>query len=100
MDLFLGLGILGMAAILIAFLMEQRHKWSGDDLIYDFTNFVGSFLLVVYGLSGRAWPFVILNTIWALYSLKDVMTSVRLTRGAKHLRGAEAPRESHAPTTA
>ena len=73
MDLFLALGILGMAAILFAFLMEQRHKWSGDDLIYDFTNFVGSFLLVVYGLSGRAWPFVILNGVFAIYSLWDLV---------------------------
>ncbi|MBI3331576.1 hypothetical protein HYZ99_01290 [Candidatus Peregrinibacteria bacterium] len=87
MDLFLLLGIVGMSAILIAFLMQQRHKWTGDDLIYDFVNFVGSALLVIYALSGKAWPFVVLNTIWGGYSLKDVIMKVSAPK-VRHVRKA------------
>ncbi len=73
MDLFLLIGIVGMACILFSFLMVQRHTWTQDDLIYDLLNAIGSILLVINAVAGGAWPFVILNTIWALYSLRDVI---------------------------
>ncbi len=66
-------GILGASLILLAFLLEQTNVWKNDDLIYDFVNFVGSGLLVVYGVLISGWPFVVLNSIWALFSLKDVI---------------------------
>lgn len=72
-DLALVLGIIGMLFILVGFFMTQTHYWSQDDLIYDVTNLIGSLLLVYYGVVGHAWPFVILNTVWAMYSLKDVI---------------------------
>ena len=73
LDPYLLLGIFGMCGILVAFLMEQTHKWSQDALIYDLTNFMGSLFLVIYAFDGKAWPFFILNAIWAAYSLKDVL---------------------------
>jgi glucose uptake protein GlcU len=79
-DLPLTLGIIGMALILLGFFMTQSHKWSQDDLKYDLTNFVGSALLVYYGIIGRAWPFVILNGVWGLYSLKDVFVDMKKGR--------------------
>ena len=69
-------GIAGMLLILLAFFMVQSHTWSQDDLIYDFVNFLGSLLLVIYGVAGHAWPFVILNSVWGLYSLKDVLADM------------------------
>ena len=75
------LGILGMIIILWTFTMVQSHKWSQDSVRYDLLNFLGSALLVAYALDARAWPFVILNGIWALYSLKDILFD--LSRGRK-----------------
>ncbi len=72
-DLPLVAGIGGMICILIGFFMTQSHRWSQDDITYDIINMIGSSLLVWYGIAGKAWPFVILNTVWALYSLKDVI---------------------------
>ena len=72
-DPFLLLGIIGMLCILWGFLMAQTHRWSEDSFIYDLVNFIGSALLVTYAIAGRAWPFLILNAIWALYSLRDVL---------------------------
>ena len=71
------LGILGMILILIGFFGVQTHKMNQDALSYDILNFLGSALLVYYGVIGHAWPFVILNSVWALYSLKDIVSDVR-----------------------
>ncbi len=75
-DPFFAAGLLGMLLILIAFFMVQAHKWSQDGLTYDMINFLGSALLVIYGVAGKAWPFVILNGVWAMYSLKDVILDI------------------------
>jgi hypothetical protein len=44
------IGLVGMFLILLAFLMEQRGKWNRKDLVYDFVNFIGSGLLVIYAI--------------------------------------------------
>ncbi len=77
-DLFLILGIIGMAIILIAFVLGQMHRLKQDDLLYDAMNAVGSSLLVAYAVNGRAWPFLILNAVWAVYSFKDVVRALSL----------------------
>ncbi|HLC76032.1 MAG TPA: hypothetical protein VJB82_02860 [Candidatus Peribacterales bacterium] len=79
-DPFLILGIIGMICILVGFLLTQRHIWTQDQTRYDIVNFVGSALLLIYALEGRAWPFVILNGVWALYSLKDVIADLGKSR--------------------
>jgi len=52
--------------------LEQKNIWKNDSLAYDVINLVGSGLLVAYGVLIGAWPFVILNSIWAIFSLRDV----------------------------
>jgi hypothetical protein len=75
-DLFLITGIVGMALILIAFLMNQLKKWSQDMLSYDACNALGSLLLLIYAYDGRAWPFVILNGVWFAYSMRDTIIDI------------------------
>ena len=84
LDPFFLIGIVGMVLILIAFFMVQSHTWSQDDLIYDIVNMLGSACLVIYGIAGRVWPFVILNSIWGIYSLKDVIVDL-IERGKKRI---------------
>lgn len=72
-DLPLIIGIVGMLLVLVGFIMIQTHRWTADDFGYDFVNFLGSSGLMYYGYVGHAWPFVILNGIFALYSLKEVI---------------------------
>lgn len=76
LDLFLGIGIIGMVFILTAFLLNQMNIWTKEMLIYDLCNFLGGLLLVIYAWDGRAWPFLILNVVWTLYSLKDVVRTL------------------------
>jgi len=75
-----------MTLILFGFFMTQSHHWSQDDLAYDLTNFIGSSLLIWYGFTGKAWPFVILNTIWAIYSLKDVIQDTQKNKQKPRIR--------------
>lgn len=71
------IGIAGATLVLIAFILEQTHRWKNTDLKYDITNAVGSILLVVYALLLRSYPFLILNAVWALVSLKDVISDLK-----------------------
>lgn len=71
------IGSLGAALILIAFVMGQMHIWKDTYFVYDLLNAVGSILLVIYAWIGFSWPFVILNLVWALVSLKDVVSDLQ-----------------------
>lgn len=79
-DTYIYVGIVGMILILLAFMMEQTNRWKNNDLKYDLTNLCGSFLLVIYAISGSAWPFFILNFVWGLVSLRDVVADLRILR--------------------
>lgn len=67
------IGTTGAALILILFLLNQFNKIKNNNFWYDFGNFVGSTLLVVYAYLLSSYPFLVLNLIWALFSLKDVV---------------------------
>jgi hypothetical protein len=67
------IGFLGMAMILIAFIMNQLHRWHDDDLIYDSFNAIGALLMVYYSFTISSYPFLILNAVWAAVSLRDVV---------------------------
>ncbi|MFH1588223.1 MAG: hypothetical protein ABIA76_02710 [Candidatus Diapherotrites archaeon] len=72
------IGIIGMLLILIAYGLNQTHKWSQDDFKYDFTNFLGGALLFVYAFSLGSIPFLILQAVWALVSLRDCFKDMKL----------------------
>lgn len=65
------IGILGAGLVLLAFVLNQLHKWRDDELRYDLVNFLGGTLLVIYAILLKAYPFAVLNGVWALISLRD-----------------------------
>lgn len=81
--LMLIIGIFGMVLVLVAFLGAQKGYFKKEDLSYDLINFVGSLLLVIYAIDGKSWPFVILNSIWGLYSLIDIFKDLKNKKGKK-----------------
>ena len=80
MNITLIIGVLGAATILVFFILEQSHKISNDSLLYDVGNFIGSVLLVIYGFLLNSIPFIILNLVWAIFSLKDIIVDLRKTK--------------------
>jgi len=76
LDLTTVIGIVGATLILVAFILEQTKIWNNEMLKYDLVNFVGSAMLVYYGMVLKGYPFVVLNSVWALVSLHDVLTDI------------------------
>lgn len=70
------LGIVGAGLVLLAFVLNQLHKWRDDELRYDFVNFLGGTLLVIYAILLKAYPFAVLNGVWALVSLRDMVNDL------------------------
>ena len=71
------IGFIGMTMILFAFIMNQLNKWKNDSLLYDGFNAVGGILMVTYALLIKSYPFLILNAVWAIFSIKDVFQSFK-----------------------
>lgn len=71
------LGFFGALLILLAFILCQIHIWKDDSLIYDATNLLGSVILIIYGVLIGGWPFVALNSIWAVVSLRDTILDLK-----------------------
>lgn len=67
------LGTFGLVNILIAFYLLQKNKLTDDDNIYNLLNLVGSVLVAVYSGYYGAWVSVILNIVWALISIVDMV---------------------------
>ena len=61
------LGIVGMAFILVAFILDEFvKKFNPNTIQYNVLNILGSGLLAYYAFVSSVWPFLILNVIWFL----------------------------------
>ena len=59
------LGLLGMALILTAFILEEFFKkFNPNTLKFNLLNLFGSLLMSYYAYSIFAWPFLVLNLVW------------------------------------
>jgi len=64
-DVNLGIGIIGMFIILVAFIMDEFYKKSNQETLrYNLTNLIGAGLLIYYAYTLISWPFMILNVVW------------------------------------
>ena len=68
-------GFIGALTILVFFFLNQTHRIDRDSKLYDAGNVIGSSLLVLYALFIGSTPFVVLNVIWVLVSLRDIVKS-------------------------
>ena len=71
------IGFVGASLILVAFILNANKRWSNESFKYDLANCLGSLFLVIYGVLSKTWPFVILNAVWFLVSLRDVARGVK-----------------------
>ena len=79
-DFNTAVGITGMSIILILFILNETKKLSPETTFYDAANAVGAFLLVYYAFTLKSWPFLILNSVWGLFSLYEVLMDVTMRR--------------------
>ena len=83
MSITLAIGIAGMLLILVAFFLNQIHVWRDTDFIYDFFNFIGGGLLVFYAYLINSWPFLFLNIVWTLVSIREVYLDIKVKKKHK-----------------
>ncbi|MDP2695943.1 MAG: hypothetical protein Q8O87_01675 [bacterium] len=76
MDTTIIIGSVGATLILITFFLNQFHKLSNDSLIYDVINFIGGVLLLIYSILLDSVPFMVVNAVWSIVSLKDIITDL------------------------
>ena len=73
MDTTTLIGVLGAGTLLVAFIANEMKKLTVDSFWYDFLNLIGAALLAWYAVLLNSIPFLILEGIWALVSLRDVI---------------------------
>ncbi len=73
MDSALIIGSIGVLLIVVAFILNQLHKWKQDYLIYDLFNFFGGLFLYVYANNINSYPFIAFSIIWLLISFRDIV---------------------------
>lgn len=66
-------GAVGAFLILVAFVFNQLGKWSAESKIYDVVNLIGGIFLIIYAVRLESIPFFLINVVWALFSLRDVI---------------------------
>jgi hypothetical protein len=71
------IGVLGATIILVTFLLNQFGKWSVTSRSYDVANALGSLILIIYAALLESLPFLVLNTVWFVFSFLDVIKSLR-----------------------
>ena len=72
--------LVGAALILGAYAGSQFGKLASNRSPYLVLNLLGAAALAAAALSQRLWGFVILNTVWALVSLRSLLVSGRTPR--------------------
>ncbi|MDO8464447.1 MAG: hypothetical protein Q7S46_04225 [Gallionella sp.] len=77
MNLTTIIGTVGATIILISFILNEIHKLDSESFIYDLSNFVGAILLALYAYILSSIPFLILNVVWALVALRDVVLDIK-----------------------
>ncbi len=70
---------IGVIILLIAFLLNLYNKLSADSKIYALCNFIGAGLCGFSSYLIGFYPFVILESIWALFALSSLFKVPRGT---------------------
>ncbi len=63
------IGITGMFCILSAFVLDEFTKINRETKLNNSINLIGSSMLVYYAFAIKAWPFFVLNSVWAIASI-------------------------------
>ena len=71
------IGIIGAGVVLSFCVLEQVNEVNNKNLWYGFGNFFGSVLLIIYAILLSSIPFMVLNTVWAIFSLRDIIVDLK-----------------------
>jgi hypothetical protein len=67
------IGTVGLSLILIAFILNSFKLLSTDTQLYNLLNVVGGGLLIYYAAKLGSIPFLILESVWTIFSIYKVI---------------------------
>ncbi|MFY0608362.1 MAG: hypothetical protein JXR10_16710 [Cyclobacteriaceae bacterium] len=70
------IGWAGAASLLIGFVLNIFNQITATSVIYLLLNLVGSVLLLYNAWENEAYPFVVVNLIWSLFSIFKLVQKV------------------------
>jgi hypothetical protein len=68
-------GIFGAAAVLVAYLAELFGRVTPENRLFMLANLIGSIFLFIYALMLGSIVFMVMNSVWALGSLYELVKS-------------------------
>jgi hypothetical protein len=72
-DPFMAVGMVGTAAIVVAYYANQRGSLPSDDRRYPAINLVGSILIFASFYSAWNWPGAMIEIFWSAISLYGLL---------------------------
>lgn len=67
------IGIAGSGIVLIGFVMLQHRKWNSESIAYLLSQLIGSFLLILYAVMLKSYPFIVLNSLFVFVAMKKII---------------------------
>ncbi len=68
------IGFVGVSLILIAYFLNLTQRIQPDDLRYILMNLIGAFLACLASILLRYMPFVLLEGVWLLVSVRALIS--------------------------
>jgi hypothetical protein len=80
-------GYVGVALVLLAFLLLQAHKLHGNGLLYQLMNVLGALGVILSLVFGAAmnWPAFLMQVAWIVIGVYGILHSARARREASEL---------------
>ena len=66
-------GYIGLLFILTAFILNISKKINTDSKLYNILNLIGGASLTYYSFTLKSIPFIILQAIWAIFALYNLI---------------------------
>lgn len=74
------IGVIGMVLLLAAFALNLLKKLTHDSVIYIVLNILGAGISTYYACTLNAYPFIILEAIWAIFAIYKLAVVLKRDR--------------------
>ena len=74
------IGWIGATGLLLAFVLSSRGKLDNQGIPYHLINAVCSVLLIINAYAASAYPFIVINTFWAIASCFSIGSALHRRR--------------------
>ncbi|KKR87890.1 MAG: hypothetical protein UU34_C0002G0007 [Candidatus Curtissbacteria bacterium GW2011_GWA1_41_11] len=82
MDFNFAIGVIGLFLLLISFILNSIKKLNQESFNYNLINLGGAGFLIYYAFTIDSLPFLILESVWAVFAGYKVM-NIFFTKGIK-----------------